>query len=171
VSASPLASQSLQAYPRAYSSALHIFIAPTLRVATGQEDPLSIFNGGTVTVNGVTLVMRNISLRLYTILIGLKFMNGNSMTSICDVAIDAYAYANTDSHSIVIIGSGEGLYWYTSTYSICVITSSNYPLPTGLSTYWYGSQSSRTAKRWNQGCSTVSDYGMAMSWQNVPASG
>jgi hypothetical protein len=124
-------------------------------------------------VNDVTVVMRNILLTPYTILMVLKLTNVNSATEYCGIALDAYMYANTDAHSVNVIGCGEGVYWYDYTYAVSVISSSSYPLTPGLSTYWYGDYMLASSNRWTQGTSSSTDYVFAMSLHNisVPGSG
>jgi hypothetical protein len=119
--------------------------------------------------------MRNVSLTQYDILIMFQLTNGNPGARICDVVVDADTRAaNTKQSLINIIGSGAGIYWWSNqVYTMTVIVCSNYPLTTSLSTYWCGYLSSRATNHCNQGTSTSSDYGFAMSWQNmsVPGSG
>jgi hypothetical protein len=58
------------------------------------------------------LVMRNVSLTSSTILIVLKLMNANSGIRVCDAPLDADTFANSDTHSIGVIGSSEGInFW------------------------------------------------------------
>jgi hypothetical protein len=140
----------------------------------GQEQTVKI---GAVSGLGLVRVeMRNISLTAYTILFGVRLRNLNSSSILCDVGIDADEYVNGDcTHSISVISVGHGLYWASSNYVMNVIASSNYPLTTGLSTYWFGLYTSRTANRWNQidaiECLVGLDYCMCIAWQNLAVSG
>jgi hypothetical protein len=59
----------------------------TVRV-DGSDGYMDILNGRTVTVNDVTIVMRNISLTPYPIVIVLKLTNVNSATKYCGIALD-----------------------------------------------------------------------------------
>jgi hypothetical protein len=137
----------------------------------GSDGYVSISNG--VTVDNVAVVMRNILLTPYTILIELKQTNVNSATEYCGIALDADMYTTGNSHSVNVIGCGEGVYWYDYTYTVNVIGSSSYPLTTGLSTYWYGDFVLASSNRWTQPTSSSTDYVFAMWWHNisVPGSG
>jgi hypothetical protein len=135
LSASPLASQSPALYPGAYPSNVPIRIVPysnsiydiywlpssqilpslgsvtTLPVG-GEESSVNVLDGERVSMNDVTLVMRNLSLTPSTILIMLQLPSVSPEGGICDVAVYAdTGAANTEQLLIRVIGSAERVYW------------------------------------------------------------
>jgi hypothetical protein len=71
-------------------------MAITLRVGL-QEGSLGFLSGGRASMNEVALAIRHVSLTPSAIIIILKLTNVNSRVRVCDIALDADAFAISDN--------------------------------------------------------------------------
>jgi hypothetical protein len=152
----------------------------TLLRVNGITQPAIRF--ASVTVGGITLNSKNISLSLYTILIIYRLDNTNSNDSICDVAIYADTHVGVNhSHYIDRLSDSLGVYWSGvtnvsesfRTLSLNVIAG-NYPLTSNLTRYWYGFYELVSENYWNQVETDGilgTDVAMAVSWQGINIGG
>jgi hypothetical protein len=62
-------------------------------------------------LNNVAFALPNVSLTPFALVIILKLTNLNSGAHVCDVTLDVDAFAISDTHSIGVIRSGEGIYF------------------------------------------------------------
>jgi hypothetical protein len=91
-------------------------------------------SGGRASLNEVGLDIRDVSLTPSRIVIILKLTNVNSGVRVCDVSLDADAFAISDMHSIGAIGSGDGIYFLSDqVHTICVSGWSHDPFTVALS--------------------------------------
>jgi hypothetical protein len=134
--------------------------------------------GRPVTVAGVTLWTYNCSLSNYTVLIAFKLSSTNQNPTSCDVALYAdTVVAGNEYHHIEGIPGQKGVFWSGDSgnpedagYTLSVIADGDYPLSSGLTTYWFGAAGILSTNYWTQTTSTVSDgidVAFSIAWKDI----
>jgi hypothetical protein len=131
--------------------------------------------GRPVTVAGVTLWTYNCSLGNYTVLIAFKLSSTNQNPTSCDVALYADTLiAGNEYHHIEGIPGQKGVFWSEdpedARYTLSVIADGDYPLSSGLTTYWFGPPGLLSANYWSQTAVTVSDrtdVAFSIAWKDI----
>jgi hypothetical protein len=129
-----------------------------------------VTGGQTQTLLGVTISTHWNFLSENAVLIAFKLMNSNLLSQMVDVGVDSDIYFDgNDGASVESLSNDMGFVMYSSINSFTIIGRS-YPLVRDLTTYWFGSQGSRSSYYWTQISSTsISgvDSGMTFSWQQI----